>query len=131
MGTGQQSRSLPVLLVEDNFDTQDALKSLLELKGYRVVTAFDGREALSILRQGLKPGLILLDLMMPGMDGFQFINEKRDDPRIAAIPVIIYSGHHDAEANAVRLGANAYFQKPIDVDNLLKLIAVHARQPSA
>ena len=121
----------PVLVVEDDADAREAMRSMLELHGYPVVTAADGSEALDRLRNGLKPCLILLDLMMPGMDGFQFVNEKRQDPRISAIPVVIYSGHHDAKANAARLGAEGYFQKPVEVESLLKLVERYRARPAS
>jgi CheY-like chemotaxis protein len=119
----------PVLVVEDDADTREAMRSVLEVYGYTVVTAADGSEALEQLHKGLKPCLILLDLMMPGMDGFEFVNEKRQDPRISAIPVVIYSGHHDAKSNAERLGAQGYFQKPVDVDNLVSLVEKYRARP--
>jgi chemotaxis family two-component system sensor histidine kinase/response regulator PixL len=114
-----------ILIVEDDAELRDAMRMLLELGGYNVETACDGTQALDTLRRGLQPRLILLDLMMPGMDGFQFVNEKRQDPRLYRIPVIIYSGHYDARANAARLGATAYLQKPFDVDSFLKLVRSH------
>jgi CheY-like chemotaxis protein len=121
----------PVLVIEDDADTREAMKSVLELHGYPVVTAADGSEALQRLRTGLKPCLILLDLMMPGMDGFEFFDEKRQDPRMSAIPVVIYSGHHDAKSNAARLGAEGYFQKPVDVQSLLSLVETYRARPAS
>jgi len=121
----------PVLVVDDDTDTREAMKSVLELHGYSVVTAADGSEALVRLRNGLKPCLILLDLMMPGMDGFQFVNEKRQDPCISAIPVVIYSGHHDAKSDAARLGAEGYFQKPVEVQSLLNLVETYRARPAS
>ena len=101
------------------------MRSLLELEGYVVHTAADGAEALKHLRSGLEPGLIVLDLMMPGMDGFQFRKEQRQDPKLSAIPVVIYSGHHDTKANAALLEPTAYIQKPIDFDSFLDLVSAH------
>ena len=97
------------------------MRSLLESEGYVVYTAADGAEALKRLRSGLEPGLIVLDLMMPGMDGFQFRKEQLRDPKLSTIPVVIYSGHHDAKANAALLEPTAYIQKPIDFDSFLGL----------
>jgi chemotaxis family two-component system sensor histidine kinase/response regulator PixL len=111
-----------ILIVEDDAESRDTMRLLLELAGYDVETASDGTEALAVLRGGLRPRLILLDLMMPGMDGFQFVNEKRQDPRLSRIPVIVYSGLYDAQANAARLGARAYIQKPFDADSFLNLV---------
>ncbi len=115
----------PVLLVEDDVDTRDSLRFVLEADGYGVVTAENGQEALHALQQGLNPCLILLDLMMPVMDGFQFRQRQLQDPQLAAIPVVAYSGHYDAGINAARLRAAAYFQKPVDVDQLLALIGAY------
>ncbi len=119
----------PILVVEDDAETREAMQSLLELHGYTVITAADGSEALARLRGGLKPSLILLDLMMPGMDGFEFVNEKRQDPRFSPIPVVIYSGHHDAQANAARLGADGYFQKPVAIERLLEMVEKYGTRP--
>jgi CheY-like chemotaxis protein len=114
-----------ILLVEDDADCRACMKSLLELEGYVVHTAADGAEALKRLRSGLEPGLILLDLMMPGMDGFQFRKEQLRDPKLSAIRVVVYSGHHDANANAALLEPTAYIQKPIDLDSFLNLVSAH------
>ena len=114
-----------ILLVEDDPDSRACMRSLLELEGYVVHTAADGAEALKRLRSGLEPGLIVLDLMMPGMDGFQFRREQLQDPKLCAIPVVVYSGHHDAKANAALLEPTAYIKKPIDFDSFLDLVSVH------
>jgi CheY-like chemotaxis protein len=103
------------------------MRSLLEIEGYVVHTAADGAEALKLLRSGFEPGLIVLDLMMPGMDGFQFRKEQLRDPKLSAIPVVIYSGHHDVKANAALLEPTAYVQKPIDFDRFLSLVSAHCR----
>jgi len=122
-----------VLIVDDNPDTRESIKFLLEAHGYTVQTAEDGRDALDQLRGGPVPNLILLDLMMPRMDGFAFRQAQLQDQRLARIPVIVYSGHHDPEANAERLQAAAYFQKPVDVDALMRLVETHVRaaQPTS
>ncbi len=122
---GMRKKQKLILIVEDDPELRECMQSLLELNGYAVETACDGVEALGSLRRGLHPCVILLDLMMPGMDGFQFVNEKRQLPRLSQIPVIIYSGHYDAKANAARLGASAYLQKPFDVENFLNLVRHH------
>ncbi len=114
-----------VLIVEDDPDTRDAMRELLEAQGYGAQGATDGADALAQLRAGLRPCLILLDLMMPVMDGFEFRDAQRADPALADIPVIAYSGHYDVAKNAVRLGTAAYFQKPIDFEMLISLVSVH------
>ena len=120
-----------VLIVDDTADARDAMKALLELKGYPVVTATDGQEALDELRHGLHPALILLDLMMPRIDGFRFRKEQLLDPRLSRIPVIIFSGHPEVQNYAAVLGAAACFQKPVDVDRLLTLVQEHCTHPEA
>ena len=130
--SADQGRSCHILLVEDDADSRACMASLLELEGYAVETAADGEEALRRLRNGLAPGLIVLDLMMPGMDGFQFRKEQLQDPKLSAIPVVIYSGHHDAKDNTALLTPNAYIQKPIDFDTFLDLVGAHCvRQQAA
>jgi len=116
-----------ILVVEDDQDVRDAFVQVLQCDGYEAVPASDGEEALTQLQAGLDPCLIVLDLMMPGMDGFQFMNEKRKDLKLSPIPVIISSGIYDAKQNAARLGAEDYFQKPIDRDRLLNVVGGHRR----
>lgn len=115
----------PVLLVEDDAEIRTAMRCLLELDGYPVVTASNGAQALDQLRGGLRPCLILLDLMTPVMDGFQFRREQMQDATLAAIPVAVYSGHYDPKASAARLGAAAYFEKPVEIETLLGVVAAY------
>src|SRR5882724_8727460 len=82
----------PILVVEDNADVRDAWEALLEGEGYRVVSAASGREALRWLRSSeVMPALILLDLIMPGMNGWDFRAEQSQDETLASIPVIVVS----------------------------------------
>lgn len=118
----------PVLLVDDDADIREAMKSLLELDGYRVVSACDGEDAMQQLRQGLLPCVILLDLVMPRKNGFQFRAEQLGDPGLAPIPVIVYSGHCDTKQNQAALAAAAYLQKPIAMSSLLEVVAHHCRK---
>jgi CheY-like chemotaxis protein len=89
----------PILLVEDDADTRDSMRRLLELWGYRVLCAADGREALSLL-SGELPCLILMDLRMPDMDGWQFRQQLWQEPRLATIPVILISAEDDLHSTA-------------------------------
>src|SRR4051794_37746057 len=89
-----------VLLVEDNDATREAVSLILESDGYQVMTAANGRKALDRLRGGARPDLILLDLMMPVMDGWQFRAEQRRDQVLADIPVIVCSAAGDAQVRA-------------------------------
>ena len=99
-----------VLLVNDDAETSEALSFLLERDGYEVKLAINGEEALQKLRQGLRPGLIVLDLMMPVMDGFEFRYEQMKDPDLSAIPVIVCSAAMDPREAATQLRAAGYVQ---------------------
>jgi CheY-like chemotaxis protein len=111
-----------VLVVEDHESTREAFALLLSSVGYRVATAPDGRQALEHLRHGERPCLILLDLMMPGMDGWQFREEQRRDEQLADIPVIVCSAAGNLRERAGRLQAASYLDKPIDPDLLLTTV---------
>jgi CheY-like chemotaxis protein len=80
-----------VLVVEDNVETAAVLERLLELRNYRVVHAMDGLDALAILRGGVAPDVIVLDLWMPNVDGRAFRTALLADPALARIPIIVYS----------------------------------------
>ena len=121
----------PILLVEDDPEVRDGLRSVLESAGYSVVCAGEGREALDRVRSG-PPSLILLDLMMPVMDGFEFRVQQMQDPGIASIPVIVFSAGGDLQEKVAPLRVAACLRKPVDVDALLGLIGplVKRRSPS-
>jgi|SRR5579862_226584 len=121
----------PILVVDDDTDLRESLALLLALKGYEVITASDGREALAALHAGALPCLIVLDLTMPDMDGFQFRRAQLEDPALAGIPVVLCSGHPTAVHVAQQLGALACFEKPFDVQLLLGVVATHAHRAAA
>ena len=111
-----------ILIVEDDSDLREALSEVLRDEGYSVAMAADGREALDRLRRHLRPSLILLDLTMPVMNGWQFRAEQRQDPALSGIPVVVLSaGDHLAE-QMVPLGIADYVRKPIRLDHLLQTI---------
>jgi len=114
----------PVMLVEDDPDIRAMISQLLELEGYRVVTSANGKEALAALHsEGDRPGLILLDLMMPVMNGWQFREEQARDPAIASIPVVVISGDGGCGVcEGVEIEANGYLKKPIDLEVLLSTV---------
>jgi CheY-like chemotaxis protein len=111
-----------ILVVEDDVDVRDALVQVLEFEGYRVASATNGQDAIDQLRAGAAPSLILLDLMMPVMDGRQFRVAQLGDPGLAAIPVVVLSAHSRVSEKAAELGAAAYLRKPIEIDSLLDLV---------
>ena len=118
LASAQQAGPRRILLVEDDFDIRAMLALALEMEGFEVATAANGREALEELRAGRAPELILLDLMMPIMNGWEFRNAQRADPALAQIPIVILSGDGNVVEKTAALGAAAYIRKPLDLDEL-------------
>ena len=118
----------PILVVEDDHDVRDAMVEVLQAEGYDAVAAGDGKEALEHLQAGLEPCLIVLDLMMPVMDGWKFMEQH--EVRDSNAPIVVVSAY--GSADAVRsAGVAAYMHKPVDVDDLLGVIARHCGGPRA
>lgn len=109
-----------VMVVEDDEGIRDALCDLLAAEGFEVVPAVNGADALQRLRNGPRPDVILLDLMMPVMDGWAFRAEQRRDPAIADVPVVVITASRNADVAS--LEPRAFLRKPIDFDDLLKAI---------
>ncbi len=109
-------------MVDDEPDLCSTVQLVLQLEGYDVVTSADGAEALVRLRGGLHPCLILLDMMMPRMNGAQFREEQTSDPTLRDIPVFAVTGGGDAIlATAAALGLEV-LRKPIDLTDLLSVV---------
>ena len=115
-----------ILVVDDDQDIRDTLTELLQEEGYTVVRASQGIEALCALRDLPTPSLILLDLMMPVMDGWQFRTEQRKDPAIASIPVVVISATGKDEKLS-SLGAVQFLKKPLRLEQLLDAVLRHSR----
>ncbi len=109
-----------VLIVEDDADLRDMMAQLLLLEGVAAQTAANGREALDYLHGSARPALILLDLMMPVMDGWEFRREQQRDPRLADVPVIVLSALDRMRAGDI--GEAAFMKKPLDFDRLIDLV---------
>jgi CheY-like chemotaxis protein len=105
-----------VLIVEDDTETRNTLTELLEKDGRGIVTASDGQEAFERLSDVPRPRLILLDLAMPRMDGWEFMRRQSADPAIANIPTIVLSG------STLPAGAKHQLAKPVDAERLLALV---------
>jgi len=114
-----------VLLIDDDVTASEPLEELLQQEGLDVVLAGDGAAAHEHLRSGAHPCVIVLDLRMPGMDGFEFRAEQLRDPMLARIPVIVMSGDGLVDERALELGIEDYLRKPIDVDQFLAAIESH------
>src|SRR5260370_16459728 len=111
-----------ILVVEDDAATRDAVALVLEDEGYSVTGVANGQEALLHLRQTAPPNLILLDLMMPVMNGWEFRKQQTQDPALKSIPVLVISADRAVPQNAAALGAKDYLLKPIDLDKLLEAV---------
>ena len=120
-----ESTRCPVLIVEDDEDLRDMMAQMLTIEGFQTATAANGREALEYLHHTSKPNLILLDLMMPVMDGWEFRRQQKADPAIAPVPVIVLSALDPSRAAGV--DAAAFLKKPLDFDRLLELVRAHCR----
>jgi len=110
-----------VLVIEDNAIAREGLSVVLRRHGYRIAMAADGGEALAYL-QGARPDLILLDMLMPGVDGWQFLEEMRRLPLLSSVPVIITTGSIITRAWALDHGATGFLKKPFDEEDLLNEI---------
>ena len=116
-----------VLVVDDDRDILDAMREVLEREGYRVLAAANGIEACTVLASEAVD-LILLDLLMPAMSGWEFLDTAAADDRLAAVPIVVISAApHDVDAD--RPHVRAVLQKPFERGALLDLIATHARLP--
>lgn len=110
-----------ILLIEDDDSIREITQELLESEGYGVATAANGKAALELLQSmPTLPCLILLDLMMPVMDGWQFMEKKRIDPKLNAIPVVAFSALEERKITAAR--TDDVIRKPINPDVMIKVI---------
>jgi two-component system, cell cycle response regulator DivK len=121
---------MSILLVEDNELNRDMLTRRLERRGYTVVTARDGFEGVQQARRH-KPELILMDLSLPNMDGWEATRQLKGDPETSAIPVIALTAHAMSEdrAKALAAGCDDYDTKPIEILRLLRKIEAWAQVP--
>ena len=112
-----------IFIADDELDFVSTLKSRLEFEGYRVVTASDGKEALEqIVRE--KPDLILLDIMMPTLNGYQVCRELRENPATRSIPIVMLTARSQESDKfwGKEAGADAYLVKPFDMDELMEAV---------
>lgn len=117
-----------ILIVEDDDDIREILAEMLIDTGYQVVTARNGREGLEHLRASSPPpALVLLDLMMPVMDGWQLRKEMLSDPALAGIPVVVISGAADVETTSATLEAQRILTKPVKWPVLLESVKTYVR----
>ncbi len=113
-----------ILVIDDDPGIRDALQDVLELENYKVYTADNGQHALAILEKIERPNLILLDLMMPVMTGWQFLQSVKADQRHASIPVVVFSAASEKKGDLSQ--ATAVVRKPVEVDGLIEIVEKHA-----
>ena len=113
--------STSVMVVDDDQDISDILSEILTRAGHSVVTARNGVEALEKLKS-VRPALILLDLNMPVMDGFEFRRLQRLDPAVAQVPTVIMSALYQMRERIAHLGVDDALEKPIALERLLQVV---------
>ena len=112
-----------VLIVEDDADVREAIAEVLSDCQYKALHASNGAEALERLRAAeVRPCVILLDMMMPTMDGWQFRAVQKNDPSVSDIPVVVLSAHVDGRDAALKMQAAAYLAKPLSLESLLGVV---------
>jgi len=115
----------PVLIVEDDADLREMMAQLLTLEGFNTAAVSNGREALQYLEGREAPEVILLDLMMPVMDGWEFRRRQKASPEMSRVPVIVLSALD--QGRAAGLDPVAFLKKPLDFDRLLQLVREYCR----
>ena len=111
-----------VLVVDDDDDLRSTVADVLASEGYDVAVAANGREALDKLLDNVRPDVILLDMMMPELDGLGFRAEQRQHPEIAEIPVVVFTAYGVPRDTLDELGATALLEKPLRLTELLSTI---------
>ncbi|MDX1673908.1 MAG: response regulator [Longimicrobiales bacterium] len=110
-----------ILLAEDHLDSREALCALLEAFGFEVIEAANGAEAIELARER-PPDLVLMDIMMPEVDGFEATRKLRDFPETRDIPIITLTAMEGAESEAIEAGADDFLAKPINSGQLLEKV---------
>jgi CheY-like chemotaxis protein len=110
-----------ILIVDDDQAIRDVVTDILEMSDYRVKTASNGAEALETIRAD-RPAAVLLDLMMPVMNGWEFLQRYKCEMPAVPVPVVIMSAARDASAVAGQLGAQAFLSKPFEIEAILAIV---------
>ena len=125
------SPRLPLMIVDDDDDLRDALADIMTAQGYEVAAFADARAALAALEEGMTPFLILLDLMMPGMSGWEFRAAQLENPTLAGIPVVLVTAAGNLSDAARTLWSVEVLRKPFSLEILLPVVARYAATPRA
>lgn len=116
------ARDGEILIVEDEEGIREMVQIVVEAEGYLALTAANGREAIKVLSGRAPPCLILLDLMMPEMDGWQFLQEMEKVPEWAEVPVVVLTAYGE---KAPPSGVIGILRKPVELDALLSTLRIH------
>jgi len=118
-----------VLIIEDNLEIRENTAEILELTGFRVLSSEDGHHGIALAIDE-KPDVILCDIMMPDINGYQVIKELKDNPETSAIPFIYVtaSGEKSEIKRAMDMGAYGYIRKPFDPDKLVQLVTICVKE---
>lgn len=119
----RHSKPQSVLVVEDDLEIRESIIGILEDEGITAVGAENGAHAFRVLESGVNPCLILLDLMMPVMDGMTFRQHQRNHPALSAVPVVILSAYRNLEEHCRGLDAVALLEKPVEIEELLDTVS--------
>jgi CheY-like chemotaxis protein len=119
------TRCKNILIIEDDLAIREALRDVLEMEGYKIYSAANGKEGLEYLPKMIGPCLILLDLMMPVMNGWEVAAALRDDTILATIPVVVVTAY---PAKAKEVQARSIIRKPIDLEVLLNIVSKYCDQ---
>ena len=111
-----------ILVVEDDPDLRLVHSEILSHEGYEVLTAADGVEALEVVEHEGPPAMILLDLRMPRMNGWDLAERLRQRPGWRDIPVVVVAAHYRIADEAAAIGARAWLHKPVSIDHLLRVV---------
>lgn len=111
-----------VLVIEDDANIRDVLKLALNFEGYEVMTAKNGKEGLDALENNTRPGLILLDLMMPIMNGWEFVEALKERKQYSNIPVVVVSAYSE---RAKVIDCTDFVTKPLELETLLNSVKKH------
>jgi CheY-like chemotaxis protein len=118
-----------VLIVEDDVELRTIYHEILRNEGWDVVSAADGIQALEVLERGDVPCVMLLDLRMPRMDGWELAERLRQREEWSRVPLVVVAAHYRVEEEARQLGALGWLQKPVEVDRLLEVVDRVCRSP--
>lgn len=120
---GQNETSGHILIIDDSPDAQALLTILLQSRGYKIDCTSNGEEALRLLQSSNElPDVILLDLRMPIMDGFDFLELQRENPRIKDIPIVIMSGDEDIELTRAKTHVADILLKPLHISSIIEAV---------